>query len=62
MSHGVANTVTLYDAAGNAVQVSLQDGEYRLVSSDTRTHDTLDEIKVVLAEIRDILNLLGTQL
>ncbi len=48
MSAGVANTVTLYDDQGHPIKVVLQNGEYQLMASDHRTHDALDEIKVLL--------------
>lgn len=57
MTQGVAGVVTLYDEKGNEIKVRLEDGEYRLGASDTRTHDTLDAILLVMQEIRDLLKL-----
>lgn len=51
MSHGVAGVLTLFDDEGNPVQVRLQDGEYRLVTADSRTHDALDQIILLLTQL-----------
>ena len=51
MSHGVAGVLTLYDDKGNPVKVKLVDGNYVLMATDERTHDRLDEIKVLLQEL-----------
>lgn len=55
MSAGVANVFTLYDKKGNPVEVQLQDGEYRLRTSDIRTHEKLDEIKMLLARMVELM-------
>lgn len=55
MSHGVPNLLTLYDNAGNPVQVVLQDGTYKLAASDERTHASLDEIKLLLLDLIQLL-------
>lgn len=55
MSHGVANITTLYDADGNPVTVELVDNEYRVRTSDQRAQDSLDEIKILLVQLLDVL-------
>lgn len=55
MSQGVAGVLTLYDDLGNPVQVVLQDGTYRLAASDERTHAALDEIRLLLTEILQVI-------
>lgn len=52
---GVAGLVTLYDAAGNAVQVKLVDGQYRLVVVDETVARSLDTIALTLAAILEEL-------
>lgn len=55
MSHGIANTLVLYTKEGQPVEVVLQNGAYKLASSDERTHHNLDEIKLLLARVIELL-------
>lgn len=55
MSHGVAGVLTLYDENGHPVRVCLEDGVYKLVASDERTHQSLDEIKLLLLKLVELL-------
>lgn len=54
--HGPPSHVqTLYDKDGNAVRVSLIDGEYRLVVRDPELENKLDAILVALIGIQEAL-------
>lgn len=55
MSQGVANSVTLYDKDGNPVVLELVNGKLSVVTSDDKTHQKLDEIKLLLAGLIDVL-------
>lgn len=55
MSHGAAGVLTLYDEDGNPVRVRLVNGEYQLMANDENTHDRLDEIKVLLERMIELL-------
>lgn len=55
MSIGTANTVTLYDKDGNPVVFELVNGKLSLIAHDDTTHAQLDDIKLLLAQIVEIL-------
>lgn len=55
MSHGVPGVFRLYDQRGNPVQIRLQNGQYQLVTTDQATHEALDEIRVLLIELVQLL-------
>jgi len=55
MSHGLANTATLYDKDGNPVNVKIIDSEYRLVTVDEKVVDSLDDIKLLLMQVIELL-------
>lgn len=55
MSQGVAGVLTLYDQDGNPIRVKLVNGEYQLVANDEGAHDRLDEIKVLLQRMIELL-------
>ena len=55
MAHGPAGTITLYDDQGHPVTVELQDGQYRVVVTDTDTHAMLSKIVELLSDIHEML-------
>lgn len=52
---GIAGVVTLYDKDGNAVQVKLVDGQYRLLVVDEDTARSLTAVALQLADIAQLL-------
>lgn len=58
MTHGLpTGTTVLYTQDGQPVAVELVDGAYRLVTHDRETHNELTEIKVLLHQILEALEL-----
>ena len=55
MTQGIANIQTLYDKDGNEVNVVLEDGQYRVMTTDRRTQDILDNINVTLLELISVI-------
>ena len=55
MATGYGDVLVLYTKDGQPVDVQLADGEYRLSVRDPRGDRKLDEIRLVLMEIRDLL-------
>ena len=58
MSHGLANVITLYDKAGNAIEVSLINGKYKLEVSESVVVQALGEISAHLRAIDEKLELM----
>lgn len=55
MSHGLPNTVTLYDKDGNPVQVGLRNGTYVMLVRDDSVASVLADILEELKQIREQL-------
>ncbi len=55
MSQGAANSVTLYDKDGNPVVFELVNGKLSLVAHDDTTHKQLDEVKLLLGQVVELL-------
>jgi hypothetical protein len=55
MSQGVSNVQVLYDKDGNPVNVVLEDGQYRVMTTDRRTQDILDNINMTLLELISVI-------